>query len=59
MAKTVACRDIGTDCNFTAQAETEEYLLQKCAEHAREAHGMTEIPPEVAEKLRSVTRDIP
>ena len=57
MAKTVSCRDVGPDCDFTARADTEEELLRQCAEHAREAHGMTEIPPEVAEKLRAAIRD--
>jgi predicted small metal-binding protein len=45
MAKTVSCRDVGMDCDFEA------------AEHARTAHNMTEILPEVADKVRSAIRD--
>jgi predicted small metal-binding protein len=57
MAKTVSCRDVGMDCDFVAKGETEQDILQQCAEHARKDHGMTEIPPEVAEKLRGSIRD--
>jgi predicted small metal-binding protein len=39
------------------RGETTEDILQQAAEHARTAHGMTEIPPEVAEKLRGAIRD--
>ncbi len=57
MAKTVNCRDVGVDCDFTAKGETEQEVLQQCAEHARTAHGMNEIPQELAEKVRAAIRD--
>ena len=57
MAKTVSCRDVGMDCDFVAKGETEQEILQQCTEHARKDHGMTEIPPEVAEKVRGAIRD--
>ncbi len=57
MAKTVNCRDVGVDCDFVAKGETEQEVLKQCAEHARTAHGMDEIPPEVAEKVRAAIRD--
>jgi predicted small metal-binding protein len=57
MAKIVSCKDVGQDCDFVARGETEQDILQQCTEHARTAHNMTEIPPEVAEKLRGAIRD--
>ena len=57
MAKTVSCRDVGMDCDFVARGETEEDILQQCIEHARKDHGMTEIPAEVADKVRGAIRD--
>ena len=57
MAKTVSCRDVGMDCDFVAKGETNEDIMQQAAEHARTAHNMTEIPPEVAEKVRGAIRD--
>src|SRR6266404_6997391 len=57
MAKTVSCRDVGMDCDFVAKGETDEDIMQQAAEHARTAHNMTEIPPEVADKVRGAIRD--
>jgi len=57
MAKTVNCRDVGVDCDFVARGETEQEVLDQCSEHARTAHGMNEIPPELAAKVRSSIRD--
>ena len=57
MAKVLRCRDVGVDCDFEVRAETEEEILQKAAEHAAKDHNMTEIPPEVVEKIRQVIRD--
>lgn len=57
MAKTVSCRDVGMDCDFVATGETEQDILQQCVEHARTDHGMTEIPAEVAEKVRAAIHD--
>lgn len=57
MAKVVRCRDAGADCDFEARAETEEELFKLVAEHAKDAHGMEEIPPEMIEKVRSLIRE--
>jgi predicted small metal-binding protein len=57
MTKVVRCRDLGVDCDFEARAETEEEILKKCAEHASKDHNVTEIPPEVVEKIRKAIRD--
>jgi predicted small metal-binding protein len=48
---------VGVDCDFKASAETVDELMQKTAAHAREAHGMNEIPPELAAKVQSAIRD--
>jgi len=57
MAKVITCRDVGVDCDFVARGQTEQEVLQQCAEHARTAHGMNEISPELAEKVRSAIRE--
>ncbi|MGH9546297.1 MAG: DUF1059 domain-containing protein [Terriglobales bacterium] len=57
MSKVVSCRDVGVDCDFVARGETEQDILQQAAEHARTAHNMTEIPPELADKVRGAIRD--
>ena len=57
MAKIVRCREVGVDCDFEARGETEQDVLDKCAEHGRTAHGMQELSPEVVAKVRAAIRD--
>jgi predicted small metal-binding protein len=57
MSKVVRCRDVGVDCDFVARAETEQDVLQQCAAHGKEAHGMEEIPAELAEKVRAAIHE--
>jgi len=57
MAKTVNCRDVGVDCEFVARGNTEQEVLQQCAEHARAAHGMSEIPADLVMRVRAAIRD--
>jgi len=57
MSKVVSCRDVGVDCDFVARGETMDEVLQACATHGKEAHGMDEIPPELAEKVHAAIRD--
>jgi len=59
MAKVINCRSVGVDCDFEARGETEEEVLRKCAEHAKSAHGMQEISPELQAKVRAAIRDEP
>ena len=59
MSKVVHCRDVGFDCDGVIRAETEEEALRLAAAHAREVHGLAEVTPEVAERVRAVMRDEP
>jgi len=57
MSKIVSCREVGVDCDFEARGETEQEVLQKCADHARSAHGMDQIPADLAVKVRASIHD--
>lgn len=57
MPKLIRCRDVGVDCDFEARGETEQEVMDQCAEHAKSAHWMEEIPPELAQKVRAAMRD--
>ena len=57
MAKALRCRDVGTDCDFVAHAETEEGILKKAAEYAASAHDMKEISEEVLANVRAAIHD--
>jgi predicted small metal-binding protein len=57
MAKRMSCRDVGPDCDFVARGESDEEVMGRVAEHARTAHGMDEVPQELAQKARAAIRD--
>ena len=59
MAKVIHCRDVGFDCDGVIRAETEEEALKMVAEHAKTAHGLEEVTPEIAEQVKAVMRDEP
>ncbi len=57
MARRMNCRDVGPDCDYVARGETDEDVMGQVAEHARAAHGMDEVQPELSEKAKSAIRD--
>jgi predicted small metal-binding protein len=57
VTKVVNCRDVGFDCDGVVRAETEEEALQLVAEHAREIHGVQDVPPDVVEKVQAVMQE--
>jgi predicted small metal-binding protein len=57
MAKTIHCKDVGFDCEGIVQAESEEKVLQMAAEHAKTAHGISDLTDEMITKVKSVIRD--
>ena len=57
MAKAIYCSDMGADCTFVARGETLDEVLAAGAEHGKEVHGITEITPEMVEKVKAVIRD--
>ncbi|MCJ2519497.1 MAG: DUF1059 domain-containing protein [Candidatus Thermoplasmatota archaeon] len=58
MAKSYRCSDIGIDCGWKGTAETTEELMMSVAAHAKSVHDIDPVPPELAEKVMSVIRDI-
>lgn len=53
----LACKDLGNmDCDFVAQGETAEDVMQQGMAHAKEAHGMTDedMTPELKEQAMSM-----
>jgi predicted small metal-binding protein len=57
MPKTLACRDVGMDCEFKIQGETEDEVVRKAGEHARNVHKIEKISPDLERKVRSSIRD--
>jgi predicted small metal-binding protein len=51
------CADAGFDCDQTIQGESDDEVMTKAADHAREAHGMDEIDEGTGQKLRSLIHE--
>ena len=52
----IACGDVVPGCDFTASAASEEELIEKVAAHAARDHGVTEVTPELAAKVRAAIK---
>ena len=57
MAKVIHCKDVGFDCEGVVRADSEEQVLLLAAEHAKSAHGVSELSDEMVEKVKAVIRD--
>ena len=57
MEKVLHCRDVGFDCNGVIKAQTEKEVLNMAAEHALKVHGVTEITPEIATKIKAAIKE--
>jgi predicted small metal-binding protein len=55
MAKHLEC--VIPDCQFAVTAATEEEILRQVAVHAADAHGVTEIPAELAAEVKAAITD--
>ncbi len=51
--KHIACGDVVEGCAFRASAANEQELLEKVVEHAAHDHGVTEMTPELAAKVKA------
>jgi predicted small metal-binding protein len=51
--KEFKCGALVPGCAAAFEGESEEEILQRIAAHARDEHGMDEVPPEVVDKIRA------
>lgn len=52
------CGDVVPGCEFVTRAGDEEALFNNIASHAREAHGMDEVPQEVVDTIHGLIVDV-
>ncbi len=57
MAKQLKCEDLMPGCKFVAEGKDVAEVMQKGAEHAKTAHGITTIPPEMMKKVQAAIKD--
>ena len=55
--KRFECGTVVDGCDGVVTGETEDDVLQAAAQHAASAHGMTELPDEVVQKVRAGITD--
>lgn len=53
MAKQMSCGAVVPGCAWEASAQTEEELMKRVATHAAEAHGVNEVTPELAARIKA------
>jgi predicted small metal-binding protein len=51
------CSEIFHDCRFIASGSSRDEALAQAAQHAREAHHLEEITPEIAELVRAAIHE--
>ncbi len=51
--KEFACGELVPGCDARFQSESEDRLFQQITAHARDEHGMDEVPPEVVDQIRA------
>jgi predicted small metal-binding protein len=55
--KKLACSDVVPGCPFTTTAENEEEILKQVAAHAKHSHGVKEVSPELADKVKRAIKE--
>jgi len=58
MTKSISCADVGADCSWSTTAETEEGIMNRVAQHAKEDHLGLEVTPELVAKIKSSIKEI-
>ena len=57
MSKILRCADVSAGCDAEIRGESEHDVLRKAAEHAKTAHNMENIPPDMLSKIKSAIHD--
>jgi predicted small metal-binding protein len=56
--KQFRCGDVVLGCEWVARRDDERELLEEIQSHARDAHGMDEVPPEVEDQINKVITEV-
>jgi predicted small metal-binding protein len=51
--KEFKCGTIVPGCSHVFEGESESEILGQIGDHARDEHGMNEVPPEVVDEIRA------
>ncbi len=56
MPKEMRCADLMPGCTFVVTGATEDEVVRKAAQHAKERHNIKEITPDLAKKVKAAIR---
>jgi len=56
MSYSLACGDVVEGCATTLEAGSEEELMARVVDHARDEHGVTEVSPELAAQVKGAVK---
>lgn len=57
MAKELRCGDLMPGCTTVVEGKDDAEVMTRAAEHAKTAHGLQQIPPELAGKVLSAIKE--
>jgi predicted small metal-binding protein len=56
--KQFKCADVVLGCEWVTRSEDDEELFDEISSHARDAHAMDEVPPEIVDKIHAVITEV-
>ncbi|MBS1878568.1 MAG: DUF1059 domain-containing protein [Actinobacteria bacterium] len=56
--KQFKCGDVVLGCEWVARNDDEAELFEEIHDHARDVHGMDEVPPEVVDQIQGVITEV-
>ena len=56
--KQFRCGDVVPGCQWVTRNDDEQDLFDEIHSHARDAHGMDVVPPEVVDAIHAVITDV-
>jgi predicted small metal-binding protein len=57
MGKSLACKDVGVDCDAVITGKDEADILQQAAVHAKSCHRNVQMTAEVQAKIKAAIKD--
>ncbi len=57
MAKVLKCGDLMPGCKAVIEGKDEAEVMAKGAEHAKTAHNLTAIPPDMVAKVKAAIKN--
>jgi predicted small metal-binding protein len=55
--KTLACKDVGVDCDYQVRGKTVNEVLKKAAAHAKKDHNIKKVTKDYLESWRTKVHD--